>query len=58
MSSNRLMYDSCAYKQKLGESTSPLNYNLYTGKYENCAKCRVEFGTVGGNGVSLFNGKI
>ena len=42
MSSNRLMYDSCAYKQKLGESTSPLNYNLYTGKYENCAKCRVD----------------
>ena len=58
MSSNRLMYDSCAYKQKLGESTSPLNYNLYTGKYENCAKCRVEFGTVGGNGVSLFNGNL
>ena len=54
MSSNRLMYDTCAYKQKLNESTEPLNYSLYTGKYENCAKCRIEFGTVGGNGVSLF----
>ena len=42
MSSNRLMYDTCAYKKKLEESTTPLDYNLYTGKYENCSKCRLE----------------
>lgn len=53
MSSNKLIYDECAYKKKLQESTSPLEYSLYKGKFENCAKCRVEFGTVGGNGVSL-----
>ena len=58
MSSNRLIYDTCAYKKRLLESTGPLNYSMYTGKYENCAKCRVEFGTVGGNGVSLFNGNL
>ena len=58
MSSNRLSYDSCAYEKSLQQSTSPLDYMLYTGKYENCAKCRIEFGVVGGNGVSLFSGNL
>ncbi len=58
MSSNRLCYDKCAYDKKLKQSTSPLDYNLYTGKFENTAKCRIEFGTVGGNGVSLTSGNL
>ena len=58
MSSNRLIYDECAYKKTLQQSTDPLEYVLYTGKYENTAKCRVELGSVGGNGVSLFNGNL
>jgi hypothetical protein len=58
MSSNRLSYDSCAYEKSLEQSTSPLDYMLYTGKYENTAKCRIEFGSVGGNGVSLFSGNL
>jgi len=58
MSSNRLIYDECEYKKKLQDSTSPLSYSLYTGKYENCAKCRIELGVVGGNGVSIFNGNL
>jgi hypothetical protein len=58
MSSNRLSYDSCAYEKSLQQSTSPLDYMLYTGKYENTAKCRIEFGVVGGNGVSQFNGNL
>ena len=58
MSSNRLMYDSCAYKKRLNESIGPLNYSMYTGKYENCSKCRIELGSVGGNGVSLFSGNL
>jgi hypothetical protein len=58
MSSNRLSYDECAYQKSLKQSTDPLEYMLYTGKYENCAKCRIEFGTVGGNGVSLFSGNL
>ena len=58
MSSNRLSYDSCAYEKTLQQSTGPLDYMLYTGKYENCAKCRMEFGVVGGNGVSLFSGNL
>ena len=58
MSSNRLMYDSCAYKKRLNESIGPINYSMYTGKYENCSKCRIELGSVGGNGVSLFSGNL
>jgi len=58
MSSNRLSYDSCAYQYKLKQSTSPLDYNLYTGKFENSGKCRVEFGTVGGNGVSIASNNL
>jgi len=38
-SSNRLRYDDCAYQKRLFESTSPLLYNLYEGKFENCNKC-------------------
>ena len=58
MSSNRLIYDECAYKKTLQQSTDPLEYALYTGKFENSAKCRIELGSVGGNGVSLFNGNL
>jgi hypothetical protein len=52
------MYDSCAYEKSLQQSTSPLDYALYTGKYENTAKCRIEFGLVGGNGVSQYSGNL
>lgn len=38
-SSNRLIYDNCSYQKQLYESTSPLSYALYQGKYENCDKC-------------------
>ena len=58
MSSNRLMYDTDSYSKALKASTGPLDYMLYTGKFENCSKCRIEFGVVGGNGVSLFSGNL
>jgi hypothetical protein len=58
MSSNRLSYDSCAYNAKIDVSKGPMIYALYSGKYENSAKCRIEFGTVGGNGVSLYSGNL
>lgn len=38
-SSNRLKYDNCSYEKELYESTSPLAYQLYGGKFENCNKC-------------------
>ena len=58
MSSNRLTYDKCSYSKKLQQSTSPLNYHLYVGKFENQGKCRFEFGVPGGNGVSIYGGNL
>lgn len=37
--SNRPIYDNCSYQKQIYESTSPLSYNLYQGKFENCNKC-------------------
>ena len=37
---NRTMYDNCAYDLKVKTSTTPLEYALYEGKYENCNKCK------------------
>ena len=39
MSSTRLDYDTCAYAKTLEESTSPLEYLMFKGKYENCKSC-------------------
>lgn len=39
-SSNKQIYDNCNYQKRLYESTSPLNYRLYEGQYENCGKCK------------------
>ena len=58
MSSNRLSYDNCAYQKSLEQSTAPLDYMMYEGKYNNTAKCRIEFGVVGGNDVSLYSGNL
>jgi hypothetical protein len=58
MSSNRMMYDNCAYEQRLNQSTGPGNYMMYPGKYENSAKCRMQLGQVGGNGVSIYDGNM
>jgi hypothetical protein len=41
MSFNRLTYDKCAYAKEIQESTTPLEYNLFKGKYENCKQCPV-----------------
>tara|TARA_B100000768_G_C11197850_1_gene340355 strand:+ start:622 stop:981 length:360 start_codon:yes stop_codon:yes gene_type:complete len=41
MSFNRLDYDKCAYAQRLSESTSPLDYALFKGKYENNKDCKL-----------------
>ncbi len=58
MSSNRLIYDTCAYKKNLDESVGPLSYLLNPIKYENCNKCRMELGIVGGSNVSHIRGNL
>lgn len=40
--STGLNYDSCAYKKQVDESTSPLIYQMYEGKFENCNKCKYD----------------
>jgi hypothetical protein len=58
MSFNHLMYDTCAYQKALKQSTGVGAYQLYPGKYNNCRKCRMELGLVGGNAVSLYKGNL
>ena len=58
MSSNRLKFDTCAYKKSLDQSVGPLSYVLNPMKYENCNKCRMELGIVGGNNVSQIQGNL
>jgi hypothetical protein len=55
---NRLKYDTCAYDKELAQSTNPLNYVLDPIKYENCQKCRMELGIVGGTAVSHISGDL
>lgn len=55
---NQLIYDSCAYKQKLNANAAISNYAMYDGKYQHNAPCRIQLGQVGGNGVSLYNGNM
>ena len=56
--STRLIYDKCAYKTRLNQSTASLEYALYPGKFYNCSKCRIELGQTGGNAVSLYSGNL
>ena len=58
MSSNRLMYDTCEYKTRLNESVQPLNYMLDPMRYENCNKCRMELGILGGTSASHIKGNL
>ena len=58
MSTNRLTYDECSYKQALYQSVAPINYTLDPIKYEHKDKCRMEFGIVGGTNVSHISGNL
>lgn len=55
MSFNRLIYDQCAYAKDLDQQSSILTYNLDPNKFYNCNPCRIGFGILGGNAVSLDN---
>lgn len=58
MSSNRLTYDDCSYKQSLRQSVGPLSYTLDASRYEHENKCRMELGIVGGTNVSHNKGNL
>jgi hypothetical protein len=58
MSSNRLLYDACEYKQRLHESVSSLDFLLDPIQFEHNKKCRIELGSVGGTNVSHVKGNL
>jgi hypothetical protein len=58
MSSNRLLYDTCEYKQKLRQNDSSLDFVLDPIKFEHAKKCRNEFGLLGGTNVSHVKGNL
>lgn len=58
MSFNRLIYDDCYYKKNVEESINVGNYQLYGGKYDNKNNCRIDFGLLGGNNVSMYKGNL
>ena len=58
MSSNKLMYDTCEYQTRLNENVGTLEYTLNPMRNENCNKCRMELGIVGGTNVSHINGNL
>jgi hypothetical protein len=58
MSSNRLLYDTCEYKQRLQESVTSIDFLLDPIKYEHANKCRMEFGIIGGTNVSHVKGNL
>ena len=53
----RGIYDDCAYKRRLHESTSPLLYNINPIAYESCSKCHMSYpgfiGSLGGQGFGI-----
>jgi hypothetical protein len=55
---NSLIYDPCAYRQSLAESTSPLAYMLDTSRYRRDDMCRPQLGIVGGTAVSHVKGNL
>ena len=58
MSFNRLKYDTCSYEHSLAESVGTLGWILDPSRFENCNKCRIEFGVVGGTNVSHIKGNL
>lgn len=58
MSSTNLIYDECASQQYYKQSTEQGNYQLYSGKFINQKDCRINFGIVAGNDVSLYKNNL
>ena len=58
MSSNRILYDTCEYKERLFESRNQIQYTLDPVKYYHPTPCRMALGVVGGNNVSQIQGNL
>lgn len=40
MSSNKLIYDNCAYSLRINDNKDVFQYQVFRPKYENCTKCK------------------
>jgi hypothetical protein len=58
MSSNRILYDTCEYKERLVENVNQLQYTLDPVKFYHPEPCRMQLGVVGGNNVSQIKGNL
>lgn len=58
MSSNRILYDTCEYKERLFENRNQMQYTLDPVKYYHPNPCRMALGIVGGNNVSQIQGNL
>lgn len=58
MSSNKLRYDTCAYRADITQSTNTLRHILDPMRFEHHKQCRMELGIVGGNEVSQIKGNL
>lgn len=52
MSLTRAIYDECSYRRDIGTQANALTWQLDPVQYEHCKECRMQFGIVGGSGVS------
>uniref|UniRef100_A0A6C0L0K7 Uncharacterized protein n=1 Tax=viral metagenome TaxID=1070528 RepID=A0A6C0L0K7_9ZZZZ len=58
MSSNRLIYDTCAYQKEMSKQCDQLTYILDPTKHYQEEPCRPELGILGGNSVSIVRGNL
>jgi len=55
---DNLIYDTCAQKQQVSQSVSPLSYMLDPVKHQHSSKCRPQLGIVGGTAVSHVSSNL
>jgi hypothetical protein len=55
---NRMIYDDCAFRTRVRQSITPMQYVMDPIQFEHCGKCRPELGIVGGTAVSHVNGNL
>lgn len=55
MSSNRLIYDDCAFSDFLRQNNDQFNHRLWSGYHFNCSRCRPKYSPGGDYGDSMVN---
>ncbi|MHB1953425.1 MAG: hypothetical protein ACYCOU_06710 [Sulfobacillus sp.] len=58
MSFNRSIYDACAVRRHRLDNKEMFAYAMNPEKYHNYNDCRVGFGLLGGNNISMYKGSL